>query len=355
MKVLQRGHRYELKNRGDSSTGTQVVQYINREPGMECDGVTQQEVLRMMIDRNRYCTSCLPNSVSERIQYHLRMALVLHEMRALERKVQKGELEPEYLELGEDGHFKLIHREGLLSYGEADLETPKLEPYRKEWELECNHQSANDKPKFQDLDKEDDKLYSDDTPKHLRNGNVPEDNTPGIILDTRESLERALSWKRKDKVKIDYNKSLERTLSIIYSKNMDSKPKIESLAKFCYSMYRKRVQGNQPLWGSDNLKNDPYYSGMRVRAYLDAMELVFDYVELNASYFRKNRNSASKDIFRIFDLKTGVVEYYKSLAYDTTNVRSSSITVWVEHEDSSADFQMQVGLNKTHRIFKSIG
>lgn len=36
MKVLQRGHRYELDHR-DGSNET-IVQYINKEPGQECEG-----------------------------------------------------------------------------------------------------------------------------------------------------------------------------------------------------------------------------------------------------------------------------------------------------------------------------
>jgi hypothetical protein len=134
MKVLQRGHRYELDHRdGDNKT---IVQYVNKEPGQECEGVIQQEVLRMMLDRNRYCTACQPNAVSKRIEYHLQMALVLHEMRALERKVQKGEIMPEYVRTGSDGHFR------LTNIGEnSDLNTQNLEPYVDEWDRPCNHHS----------------------------------------------------------------------------------------------------------------------------------------------------------------------------------------------------------------------
>jgi hypothetical protein len=133
MKVIQRGHRYELDHR--DGEGKTTVQYVNKEPGQECEGVIQQEVLRMMLDRNRYCTACQPNAVSKRIEYHLQMALVLHEMRALERKVQKGEIMPEYIETGADGHFLI---EPLMSGG---LTTVKLELYSEEWDRPCNHHS----------------------------------------------------------------------------------------------------------------------------------------------------------------------------------------------------------------------
>ncbi len=38
---------------------------------------------------------------------HLRMALVLHEARALIRKVHKDELAPEIVDVAGDGHFRL--------------------------------------------------------------------------------------------------------------------------------------------------------------------------------------------------------------------------------------------------------
>lgn len=103
MHVLKRGHRYALDHL-DGKEKT-IVEYVNREPGQEREGVTQQELLRMMIDRNRYCNNCLPHPNNERIQFHLRMALALHEARALERKIEKGELDIEYVPVGNDGHF----------------------------------------------------------------------------------------------------------------------------------------------------------------------------------------------------------------------------------------------------------
>src|SRR6185437_13868765 len=50
-------------------------------------GVTTQEILRCLIDRTWYCDSCLPSHLNDYIVHHLRMALVLHEARALLRKV----------------------------------------------------------------------------------------------------------------------------------------------------------------------------------------------------------------------------------------------------------------------------
>jgi hypothetical protein len=114
MRCLQRGHVYELQNRIPSNIKIrgnidtlQVIKYVNLEPGQEAVGITQQELLRMMLDRTRYCNECLPDPINEQIEYHLRMALGLHEARAIVRKIEKGEILPEFADLGSDGHFDL--------------------------------------------------------------------------------------------------------------------------------------------------------------------------------------------------------------------------------------------------------
>lgn len=61
----------------------------------------------MLIDRTMHCDNCLRWSSNDQIIWHLRMALVLHEARALERKTEKGLIEPERLKISDDGHFKL--------------------------------------------------------------------------------------------------------------------------------------------------------------------------------------------------------------------------------------------------------
>lgn len=65
-------------------------------------------MLRALIDRTMHCDNCLRWEGNDLIIHHLRMALVLHEARALGRKVEKGELEPERITIStKDGHFKL--------------------------------------------------------------------------------------------------------------------------------------------------------------------------------------------------------------------------------------------------------
>jgi hypothetical protein len=106
MQVKEAGHIYQLDVREtiDKDFAQQLI-FVNKEPGREHPGTTTQEVLRALIDRTRYCNNCLPHPNNDRIIYHLQMALILHESRALERKVQKGELLPECVETTKDGHY----------------------------------------------------------------------------------------------------------------------------------------------------------------------------------------------------------------------------------------------------------
>ena len=103
MKVLDKGHLYELDHLdGD---GKSRIQFCNRESGTEIEGVTTQEVIRALIDRTWYCNDCMPWSGNKLIVDHLRMALMLHEARAMIRKVEKGQFEPEKMAVNHDGHF----------------------------------------------------------------------------------------------------------------------------------------------------------------------------------------------------------------------------------------------------------
>ena len=108
MKTHEDGHEYELDERfGDGTpgiAGTQSIRFVNREPGHEHDGVTTQEVIRALIDRTQYCDKCLPWSGNKEIVKHLRMALAIHEARALIRKVERGDLAIERLEKSNSDH-----------------------------------------------------------------------------------------------------------------------------------------------------------------------------------------------------------------------------------------------------------
>jgi hypothetical protein len=63
--------------------------FVNREANPH-EGVQTQEVLRALIDRTLHCDRCLRWDGNDKIIHHLRMALALHEARAIERKTEKG-------------------------------------------------------------------------------------------------------------------------------------------------------------------------------------------------------------------------------------------------------------------------
>lgn len=144
MKVLETGHIYQPAMRrvtslaGKDLTDEQTLTFVNKQPGQVHDGTTTQEVIRILIDRTRHCANCMPHPNNERIVYHLRMALALHEARAIERQIEKGEITPEYVEVGDNGHFKLGHKRP------GDLDTTELVPHRHDWDRQCNHPKVND-------------------------------------------------------------------------------------------------------------------------------------------------------------------------------------------------------------------
>jgi hypothetical protein len=118
VKVIEPGHVYELATLDGDGT-PEVLRFVNRELGSEHDGTQTQEVLRaqidaleVLIDRTNHCDACLPWSGNERIikamseaQRQLRLALIHHEQRVLERKLEKHNWKPESAPTGTDGHF----------------------------------------------------------------------------------------------------------------------------------------------------------------------------------------------------------------------------------------------------------
>ena len=107
MKVIDPGHLFELCaiDGGDPQT----LQFVKRFRGpSNHGGVQNQEVLRALISRTLSLQEEKPSPLTEQAIHHMRMALVLHEARALIRKVEKGELEPERIVTDTiDGHFLL--------------------------------------------------------------------------------------------------------------------------------------------------------------------------------------------------------------------------------------------------------
>jgi hypothetical protein len=103
MKPVYPGHHYKLTTKAGQEVEFQFYQdkHIHAEGK---DGPLNQEVIRMLIDRVKELEREAPYVLNLQILYHLRMALVGHEARALERKVEKG-VPIEYYQTGPDGHI----------------------------------------------------------------------------------------------------------------------------------------------------------------------------------------------------------------------------------------------------------
>jgi hypothetical protein len=126
MKIIESGHIYQLNwldkwspnsvNWEDfkSSDGKHYLDYlvfVNRENTREHPGTQTQEVLRALIDRTQHCDRCLRWEGNDLIVHHLRMALALHEARAILRKTEKKYICPELIQTGPDGHFLIGDKE----------------------------------------------------------------------------------------------------------------------------------------------------------------------------------------------------------------------------------------------------
>ncbi len=113
MEVIEPGHKYLLEKL--DGTGKETLTFVRRSlPHLprtpeECHaGTNCQEVLRVIIDRVLSLDRELPHLHNQTILKNLRLALVGFEVRAIERKVQKGTLFPEKVKTDpKDGHFIL--------------------------------------------------------------------------------------------------------------------------------------------------------------------------------------------------------------------------------------------------------
>lgn len=103
MRIVVPGHLYELDHLDGARKS--FLQFVDRGHGRDTEGTLNQEVIRALIDRVQYLDAEKPWPLNHEIVHHLRMALTLHEARALCRKVEKQTLQPEVLATGADGHF----------------------------------------------------------------------------------------------------------------------------------------------------------------------------------------------------------------------------------------------------------
>lgn len=107
MRCIYKGHCYILNHLdGD---GTTTLQFVQRKPFHEPrEGVTNQEVLRAVIDRVKELDKETTWEGNAEILYHLRMALALHESRAILRHIEKHGFEIEHIATGPDGHLVFV-------------------------------------------------------------------------------------------------------------------------------------------------------------------------------------------------------------------------------------------------------
>lgn len=107
MLIIEDGHIYDLEML-DSEEPHRLT-FVNKGFfGRKAHaGVQNQEVLRALINRVQSLDREVRWEGNNAIVHHLRMALALHEARALIRKAEKGLYEPERILVGSDGHFLL--------------------------------------------------------------------------------------------------------------------------------------------------------------------------------------------------------------------------------------------------------
>jgi hypothetical protein len=90
MKVVVAGHEYILDTRLGNTASFQFYQDPDIH-GTEIDGPLNQEVLRMLINRVQTLHQERPWDRNQEIIQHLRSSIMLHEVRAIERMVEKDE------------------------------------------------------------------------------------------------------------------------------------------------------------------------------------------------------------------------------------------------------------------------
>lgn len=125
MRVVEPGHVYDLTQLDGEGAPLRLV-FVNREEGDKHPGTQTQEVLRTIIDmldclvdRTNHCDSnprCakprwegndrIIKSMTE-AQRQCRLAILYHEERVLEKRLDKGTFKPEEQPVGRDGHYDI--------------------------------------------------------------------------------------------------------------------------------------------------------------------------------------------------------------------------------------------------------
>lgn len=110
MQILDEGHKYLLDDNKSESNTNILTFFKDSEINVSgYAGTTNQEVIRALINRVQYLEKQLPNEVNKDIIKHLRIALILHEKRHLDRLIDK-DLPVEKLEVFKDGHIVRLNQ-----------------------------------------------------------------------------------------------------------------------------------------------------------------------------------------------------------------------------------------------------
>lgn len=97
MKTLTEGQKYELENFEAKDQPGQVIQFIEKKPDLEKgngvlftvnDGTTNEEVLRVLIDRMNSMQAKFPCRENAIVTTHLETALLWLEKRTADRKAR---------------------------------------------------------------------------------------------------------------------------------------------------------------------------------------------------------------------------------------------------------------------------
>lgn len=101
MRILTKGHRYELANHENKEAPGQIIQFIEKRPVVAPDGgttgtletvhdgTTNEEVLKMLIDRMQSLYNKFPSEETACSISHLKSALYAQQSRTYERQ-QRG-------------------------------------------------------------------------------------------------------------------------------------------------------------------------------------------------------------------------------------------------------------------------
>lgn len=107
MRILDPGHKYQLQDINSESSSNTLIFYKDGSlnwDGENYAGTCNQEVLRALINRVKFLDLQLEHWVNNQIIHHLRNALILHEIRHLERLLDKN-IEVEDIPTHLNGHF----------------------------------------------------------------------------------------------------------------------------------------------------------------------------------------------------------------------------------------------------------